>query len=94
MGSKRQKGKVDQADTSEQLLELLAGIDRPTTICSFGDRPITLPGLGVKGIGPIGLPLGKAQARRIEANSDRTKDQHDSSEGIEMKSAVAAFLDD
>lgn len=65
MSSKRQKGKVNQADTSEQVLALLAGIDRPTTICSFGDRPVTLPGLDVKGIGPIGLPLGKAQAREL-----------------------------
>ncbi len=49
----------------DQLLEALAGVDRPVDFCTWGDRPLTLPGLEVPGLGPIGLPLTKSQAREL-----------------------------
>lgn len=63
MISKNDKADVNAVgEISNRLLELLSEIDRPTTYCSFGDRSFPLPGLDVKGVGPIGLPLGKTQA--------------------------------
>ncbi len=49
----------------DQLLKTLAGVDRPAAFCTWGDRPLTLPGLEVRGLGPIGLPLTKTQAREL-----------------------------
>ncbi|MHB8898585.1 MAG: 2OG-Fe(II) oxygenase family protein [Thermoguttaceae bacterium] len=49
----------------DQLLEALAGVDRPGDFCTWGDRPLTLLGLEVPGLGPIGLPLTKTQAREL-----------------------------
>ena len=49
----------------EHLIEALAGIDRPGDIFAAGDRVPTMPGLEVEGIGTVGLPLSKAQARAL-----------------------------
>lgn len=49
----------------DKLLEALAGVDRPGAFCTWGDRPLTLPGLEVRGLGRIGLPLTKTQAREL-----------------------------
>ena len=49
----------------EHLLEALAGIDRPGDIFAAGDRAPAMPGLEVEGIGTVGLPLSKAQARAL-----------------------------
>jgi hypothetical protein len=49
----------------DKLLEALAGVDRPRAFCTWGDRPLTLPGLKVRGLGEIGLPLTKTQAREL-----------------------------
>ena len=50
---------------NEHLLEALAGIDRPGDIFAAGDRVPAMPGLEVEGIGTVGLPLSKAQARAL-----------------------------
>jgi predicted 2-oxoglutarate/Fe(II)-dependent dioxygenase YbiX len=49
----------------DKLLEALARVDRPGTFCTWGDRPLTMPGLEVRGLGQIGLPLSKTQAREL-----------------------------
>ena len=50
---------------NEHLLEALAGIDRPGDVFAAGDRAPTMPGLEVEGIGTVGLPLSKTQARAL-----------------------------
>jgi hypothetical protein len=64
MSTKRKSEEIS-GNIARQMLHLLDQIDRPTTVCSFGDRPVTLPGMDVDGIGSIGLPLGKAQAKEL-----------------------------
>ena len=49
----------------EHLLEALAGIDRPGDVFAAGDRAPVMPGLEVEGLGTVGLPLPKAQARAL-----------------------------
>lgn len=49
----------------EQILESLAGIDRPVSFCASGTWPLVLPGLEVNGIGPIGLPLSESAALQL-----------------------------
>ena len=49
----------------DKLLEALVGVDRPGAICTAGDRPLTMPGLEVPGLGQIGLPLTKTQAGKL-----------------------------
>ena len=49
----------------ENLLKALAGIDRPGDIFAAGDRVPAMPGLEVEGLGTVGLPLSKAQARAL-----------------------------
>ena len=50
---------------NEHLLAALAAIDRPGDVVAAGDRDLTMPGLEVEGVGAIGLPLPKAQARAL-----------------------------
>lgn len=49
----------------DQLLKILAKVDRPGAVCVSGDLPLTMPGLEVDRVGQIGLPLGAAQARKL-----------------------------
>jgi len=49
----------------DKLLDALAAVDRPGDVCTGGDRPLTMPGLEVEGLGPVRLPLGKTQARKL-----------------------------
>lgn len=49
----------------QRLLEAMNQIDRPGSICTSRDLPVTMPGLEVKGIGAIRLPLGELQAREL-----------------------------
>jgi predicted 2-oxoglutarate/Fe(II)-dependent dioxygenase YbiX len=48
-----------------QLLEAIRKVDRPGAVCTSGDLPLVMPGLEVEGLGPVGLPLGKTQARKL-----------------------------
>jgi hypothetical protein len=49
----------------ERLLKTISRVDRPGSVCVSRDLPLIMPGLEVEGIGPIGLPLGEAQAREL-----------------------------
>jgi hypothetical protein len=50
---------------SDQLARALKAVDRPGTFCTDGGGPAPLPGLGVAGLGPVGLPLTAAQAPEL-----------------------------
>ena len=52
-------------DVYDKLLEALGEVDRPGAVCTAGDLPLTIPGLAVKGLGAVSLPLGKTQARKL-----------------------------
>jgi hypothetical protein len=54
-----------QLDVHGKLLEALCEVDRPSTVCTSGDRPLTMPGLEVEELGALSLPLGKMQARKL-----------------------------
>lgn len=47
------------------LLKVLQQVDRPGSFCVSGNLPPVLPGLEVRGLGTIGLPLGDAQAAEL-----------------------------
>lgn len=49
----------------EGLLAAIAQVDRPCTVCTGGDLPLVMPGLEVDGLGPVRLPLGPAQSRKL-----------------------------
>ena len=49
----------------QHLVEALDAIDRPGDVAAAGDRELTMPGLEVEGLGAVGLPLPKAQARAL-----------------------------
>ena len=49
----------------EKLDRALGQIDRPGTFCVSGSLPAVLPGLEVKGPGPIGLPLTSRAAKDL-----------------------------
>ncbi len=61
----KRKGTKRAVGIHEQLLELLGTVNRPGEFCTAGDRPMLMPGLEVHGLGPLRLPLGTAQARRL-----------------------------
>ena len=49
----------------KDLLDAIGKVDRPGAVCTSGDLPLTMPGLTVDGVGLIGLPLVKTQARKL-----------------------------
>ncbi len=53
------------AGVHDKLLDSLSQVDRPGEVCTWGDRPLTMPGLDVRGLGQIGLPLTETQAREL-----------------------------
>jgi hypothetical protein len=58
-------------DVLDDLSEALDQIDRPGSFCAHGSAPVVLPGLEVKGLGPIGLPLADAQAKALIAHCEQ-----------------------
>ncbi len=52
-------------EARQALQQLLAGLGEASRFVSVGQLPAVLPGLEVKGIGPIGVPVTAADARRI-----------------------------
>ena len=54
-----------EVNVHDKLLEVLGEVDRPGKVCAAGDRPLTMPGLEVDGLGAVRLPLGKTQAGRL-----------------------------
>ncbi len=57
---------LEGAPIKQQILDILATIDRPGTFCASGPLPAELPGLEVTGVGPIALPLEKRQAAALK----------------------------
>ena len=57
--------KNQQLDVRDELLKALREVDRPSAVCTSGDRPLTMPGLEVGELGALSLPLGKTQARKL-----------------------------
>ena len=49
----------------DKLLEALGEVDRPGDFCTWGDRPLVMPGLEVDRMGVVGLPLTKTHARKL-----------------------------
>jgi hypothetical protein len=58
--------KVVVRSIPERLHDALQGIDRPGVFCTSGTLDTVLPGLEVKGLGPVGLPLTAMQARELK----------------------------
>src|SRR5262245_35767820 len=58
-------------DVSRGLIAALAKIDRPGTFAVQGSAPAVLPGLEVKGLGPVGLPLTADQAAALKKLCDQ-----------------------
>jgi len=56
-------------DTRQSLQQLLAGLGEAARFESVGQLPAVLPGLDVKGIGPIGVPVKPAEAKEIIATA-------------------------
>ena len=54
-----------QVGIHDKLLNALGKVDRPSVVCTSGDRPLTMPGLAVRELGEVSLPLVKTQARRL-----------------------------
>ncbi len=54
-----------------RLREVLAQIDRPGSFCVNGSAPVVLPGLEVKDLGPIGLPLTAGQAKELKQHCEQ-----------------------
>jgi hypothetical protein len=54
------------SDFRQELLQALAKIDRPGSLCTSGSVPVLLPGLEVDGLGPVGLPLTARQAKELK----------------------------
>ena len=52
-------------EARQSLQKLLAGLGEASQFLSVGHLPAPLPGLEVKGIGPIGVPVTPADAKRI-----------------------------
>ncbi len=55
----------------DKLLRALSKIDRPGTFCIQGSVPAILPGLEVKKLGPIGLPLTVRQAKELKEHCEQ-----------------------
>jgi len=56
---------------AEKLSRVLEKIDRPGSFCVSGSAPVVLPGLEVKGLGPIGLPLTATQAKELKKHCEQ-----------------------
>jgi hypothetical protein len=55
-----------RGELSAKLRRALSKIDRPGSFCTSGSAPAVLPGLEVKGLGPVGLPLAASQAKELK----------------------------
>jgi hypothetical protein len=55
----------------QKLRRAMKKIDRPGAFCVSDDVPLVHPGLNVKGVGLIGLPLSASQARELKERCER-----------------------
>ncbi len=56
---------------SGKLIRALDRIDRPGSFCVHGSVPAILPGLEVKGLGPIGLPVTPKQSEELKEQCEQ-----------------------
>lgn len=56
---------------SQKLIQALNKINRPGSFCVQGSTPAILPGLEVKNLGPIGLPLTIKQANELQEQCEQ-----------------------
>jgi hypothetical protein len=59
-------------EARQSLQELLAGLGEAARFESIGQVSTVLPGLEVKGIGSIGVPVAPADAKRIIGKASQT----------------------
>lgn len=65
MAEATRKNRKKEKGFRQRLLEAIGQVDRPGTVCTGGDCPLTMPGLLVEGLGTVRLPLGKTQAKKL-----------------------------
>lgn len=65
MSTRRRAATPKPVDFHDKLLKALSKVDRPGDFCTCGDRPLVMPGLDVDGMGVVGFPLTKTQARKL-----------------------------
>jgi hypothetical protein len=58
-------------EAKRALQQLLAGLGEASQVVSVGQFPAVLPGLEVKGVGPIGVPVTSADAKRLMAKASQ-----------------------
>jgi predicted 2-oxoglutarate/Fe(II)-dependent dioxygenase YbiX len=63
--------KAAAESTQGRILDALKPIDRPSAFCTHGAGPATLPGLEVRGVGTVGLPLSAEQAVLIREKAEQ-----------------------
>jgi hypothetical protein len=56
---------------AESLFQALTRIDRPGAFCAEGSSAAVLPGLEVRGVGPIGFPLTAQQAQEVKEHCEQ-----------------------
>ena len=65
MATRRRAATPKPIAVHDKLLETLSEVDRPGDFCTYGDRPLVMPGLEVDRMGVVGLPLTKTHARKL-----------------------------
>ncbi len=65
MATRRRAATPKPIAVSDKLLKALSEVDRPGDFCTYGDRPLVMPGLEVDKMGVVGLPLTKPHARKL-----------------------------
>ena len=71
MAGARDESATSASSLARRLHKALAGIDRPGAFCTSGSLPAVLPGLEVKGVGPVGLPLTDPQLKALKEKSEQ-----------------------
>jgi hypothetical protein len=59
------------SNTASRLGDVLEQIDRPGSFCATGSAPAVLPGLEVKGVGPVSFPLTAKQAKELKKHCEQ-----------------------
>jgi len=65
MSPRKRAATPKPVDFHDKLLEALSEVDRPGDFCTWGDRPLVMPGLEADRMGVVGLPLTKTHARKL-----------------------------
>jgi hypothetical protein len=60
-----------RSDLAQELQQVVWKIDRPGSFCVSGSAPVVLPGLEVRELGPIGLPLVAQQVEDLKKRCEQ-----------------------